>query len=551
MKATSRGHARVACAPCRFWGTSRRQGTRVNVVLALLFCVATALTSQRAEAAVRRFAVLIGNNQGASVEMPLRYAESDAERMAAVFRELGGVQPADLVVLTGESEDTVRRTLITTNARISEAQNVPGTEVMLTVYYSGHADGEALHLGDTFFSLTELSELVRGSPAKVRLLIVDACRSGTLTRVKGGRVVPAFDVAEQESLRGEGMALLTASAAGEDAQESDTIGGSFFTHALVSGLRGAADRNHDGAVALDEIYAYAYGATLRATSVAASGSQHPTFHFDVRGFGSLPLAKLGTTGPNRAWLRVPDGLQVLVLKDNDRGEVVAEVGAHDVARRLSLRSGRYFLRVREKDHLLEGTVELTDGVERQVEAAELTRFAYAQLVRKGGGPVSSVATYELGLMVRAPRVADGVWCTGVAAAYGREWAWGGLRARLGACTGSLTAETIATRENEYSLGIIAGHTWDIGGFGVTASLALGGGVNHQMFDTYQPAPTRFALLGNAAVGVALRRYLGARWYVSVEPQLEEQLFRYQPTALEPTTLTAATTARATVWIGLH
>lgn len=522
-----------------------------HVALALLFALATVLTAGRVEAAVRRFAVLIGNNHGASVEMPLRYAESDAERMAAVLRELGGVQPADLIVLTGESEDTVRRTLITTNARISEAQNVPGTEVMLTVYYSGHADGEALHLGNTFLSLTELSELVRGSSAKIRLLIVDACRSGSLTRVKGGRAVPAFDVAEQESLSGEGMALLTASAAGEDAQESDAIGGSFFTHALVSGLRGAADRNRDGAVALDEIYAYAYGATLRATSVAASGSQHPTFHFDVRGFGSLPLAKLGMRGANRAWLWVPDGLQVLVLEDNERGEVIAEVGEHDVARRLSLRSGRYFLRVRQTDHLLEGTVELSDGAERRVEESELTRYAYAQLVRKGGGPLDNVASYELGFMTRAPRVADGVWCSGAAAAYGREWGWGNLKARLGACTGTYRGSQIETRENEYSLGIVAGRTWDFGGFGITANLTLGGGVNHQVFDTYQPAPARFALLGNAAVGLGLRRYLGTRWFVTLEPQLEQQLFRYQPTALDAPNLTATTTARATLWFGLH
>lgn len=528
-----------------------RGAVLAHLGLALLISIAALLSGSRAHAAVRRFAVLIGNNHGASVEMPLRYAESDAERMAGVLRELGGFQPADLVVLAGETEDTVRRTLITTNARISEAQAVPGTEVMLLVYYSGHADSDALHLGMTNFSLTELSELVRGSAAKVRLLIVDACRSGSLTRVKGGRAVPGFDIAEQESLRGEGMALLTASAAGEDAQESDAIGGSFFTHALVSGLRGAADRNRDGTVALDEIYAYAYGATLRATSVAASGSQHPTFHFDVRGFGSLALARLGVAGPNRAWLRVPDGLQVLVLKDDERGEVVAEVGAHDVARRLSLRGGRYFLRAREQDHLLEGTVDVADGAERQVEAGELTRFAYAQLVRKGGGPEQSVASYELGAMARAPRVDNGAWCFGLAAAYGREWGWGGLRARLSACTGSTSAPTIETRENEYSLAIIASHTWDWGSFGVSANLGFGGGLSHQVFDTYQRAPQRLALLGTAAVGVGVRRYFGPRWYVSLEPQLEEQLFRYQATALEATNLAAAPTARATLWVGLH
>lgn len=521
------------------------------VLRCVVVCVVTLVLANPATAAVRRFAVLVGNNNGASVELPLRYAETDAERMASVLRELGGFQPADVVVLAGETEDTVRRTLITTNARIREAQAVPGTEVMLLVYYSGHADSDALHLGTTSLSLTELSELVRGSSAKVRLLIVDACRSGSLTRVKGGRTVAGFDIAAQESLRGEGMALLTASAAGEDAQESDAIGGSFFTHSVVSGLRGAADRNHDGVVALDELYAYAYAATLRATSVAAGGSQHPTFHFDVRGFGSLPLALLGSSGPNRAWLRVPDGLQVLVLKDNERGEVAAEVGAHDEARRLSLRSGRYFLRARERDHLLEGTVDLENGAERRVEASELTRFAYARLVRKGGGAATSVASYELGFLARAPRVDSGAWCWGVAAAYGREWAWGGLHARVGACTGTTRAPTIETQEREYALAIGVNHTWDIGGFGVSARVSVGGALNHQLFDTYQPAPARLAVVGQAAIGVGLRRYIGSRWFVTLEPQLEQHLFRYQTTALDDSNLWSTTTARATLWVGLH
>ena len=42
-------------------------------------------------------------------------------------------------------------------------------------------------------------------------------------------------------LAGEGVVFLTSSSANEDAHESDTLKGSFFTHYLVSGMLGAAD----------------------------------------------------------------------------------------------------------------------------------------------------------------------------------------------------------------------------------------------------------------------------------------------------------------------
>ena len=67
-------------------------------------------------------------------------------------------------------------------------------------------------------------------------------------------------------VRAKSRSPLAATAASEDAQESDELRGSFFTHYLVSGLLGAADEDGDGAVTLAEAYDHAYAATLRATS---------------------------------------------------------------------------------------------------------------------------------------------------------------------------------------------------------------------------------------------------------------------------------------------
>ena len=162
-------------------------------LLYALCLLALLLTPSVAQARVLRFAVLIGNNLGNAPDIELQYAESDAAKVGQVLRDLGGFEPADITLLRGEDANTVRSTLIALNDRIRAAQAVPGQEALLFVYYSGHSDARALRLGSSRFDFRELAQLVRGSSAKFRLLVVDSCRSGTLTRMKGGRVVAPFD----------------------------------------------------------------------------------------------------------------------------------------------------------------------------------------------------------------------------------------------------------------------------------------------------------------------------------------------------------------------
>src|SRR6185436_21139190 len=113
------------------------------------------------------------------------------------------------VVLRGKSADQVRRALIATNERIRVAQRA-GRQAVLFVYYSGHGDADALHLGDSRLELRELEALVRGSPAQVRILVIDACRSGSLTRVKGGTQAPPIALTRVDEMSGEGVIVLTA-----------------------------------------------------------------------------------------------------------------------------------------------------------------------------------------------------------------------------------------------------------------------------------------------------------------------------------------------------
>ena len=78
---------------------------RLAVVLTVL-CAGTALA---AGTTVRRFALLIGANDGGPERMRLRYAVTDAERLAQVLNELGGLDPSDMQLLEeGRREDVLR-----------------------------------------------------------------------------------------------------------------------------------------------------------------------------------------------------------------------------------------------------------------------------------------------------------------------------------------------------------------------------------------------------------------------------------------------------------
>ena len=474
-----------------------------------LIALAMGLLPAAAAAQAERFAVVVGNDQGQLPDLPLSYAETDAARVASMLQEVGGVRPENLVLLRGQDAGTVRSTLIAVNDRVRAA----GRQAMLIVYYSGHADAGALHLGATALELRELEQLVRGSAASFRLLILDSCRSGALTRVKGGTTIPPFDIHLGERVAGEGAVFLTSSSASEDSQESDEIKGSFFTHALVSGLLGAADANGDGRVTLDETYRYAYEATLRASSRSMAGIQHPTFEYDVRGMGDVVLATLDANAPGRAFIQLPEGRTWLLFQGSPEGTVIGEVAARDRARRLSIRAGRYFLRGRAPDVLLEGTVEVPPGGTLALDESRLERTAYARLVRKGGGAATSAASIEAEARVRSSLVGENGVCPGVALGVAVAMRSFTLTPRLGWCRGGFSNPGIDATVDQYDLELSAAYVRDLDVISIELGVTVGGALLVQRFRTQGVAPSRTSAALQLSPTIGITRELGARSYV--------------------------------------
>ncbi len=481
---------------------------------ALIGCALAAATPRPAIAAVERYAVIIGNNAGAADEQSLRYAEDDAEKLHEVLGNLGGFRPENLALLRGKDVATVRRSIIALNDRIRRTVASGRDQALLFVYYSGHADAESLHLGGSSFELGELEALVRGSPATIRLLVLDACRSGAVTRVKGGRPGPDFQILLDERLAGEGVVFLTSSSANEDAHESDSIRGSFFTHYFVSGLLGAADIDGDGKVVLDEAYRFAYENTLRASSRTLGGMQHPTYRYDLKGRGNLALTTLRS--PRRATLSFPEGRTYLVMDGSPGGAVVAEVGVRDRSRTISVRPGRYFIRGRARSYLLEGTVAVSAGKVERVRDDSLARIAYARLARKGSGPVRVVRGMQVGYRLRTPLSSGASVCQGPFVGYAMETRVVNVVPRIGVCQGGFENDDLEATTREADAELRLSRAWDVPVFTFDVNASIGVAVLRQSFRSEVEAPSRTSAAGQLGVGVGALADLPRGFYAATD-----------------------------------
>jgi len=357
----------------------RRTCIAAATVAAALACASAAGTA-RADG-LRRLAVIVGNDSGGRDTRPLLYARADARKVHEILTRLGGVRGDDAALILDGTADDVLAALGEMERRARDAR-AQGDRVALIVYYSGHAKDGMLRLGATQLALDSLKARLSQAPVDVRIGIFDSCRSGMLTRTKGARKAPAFDIESKSARDAQGLVILTSSASDEDSQESDLIGGSYFSHHLASGLLGSADRSGDGRVTLFEAYAYAYDRTVADTAESAAGAQHPTFSYDLAGNGDLVLTDVGGRREGLYFPRAaPVGIYYLV---DTRGFVAAEVvKAADADRRIALAPGRYRVKRRLADRLRVGDVQIASGQLATLDEATLRDAPFSDDPVKG------------------------------------------------------------------------------------------------------------------------------------------------------------------------
>jgi hypothetical protein len=324
----------------------------------------------RAERRPLVYAIVVGNNDGLGMLPQLNYADDDALRFYDLATQLTTRQ--NVALLTELDVDTWRRIqadgakpppyLPPTRSKLLEVVRLfkgqiarvrrrdPGRRVHLYFFFSGHGERgyfflkkkKSDRLAESAFTGTDLDRTFSDSEATLNALFIDACKSQSLFLAKGPRspeddeLGPDFsgliDRLDRTSRRAP-IGVLTSTVSDKPAGEARDIRGGYFSHVLISGLRGAADANSDGVVRYGELAAFVSFHTRRIAG------QRPWFR-PPAGKLDAPLVELRARSDV---LELPPGIGGHFAVFDGRGrDLVLEAHKTDAQwTRLILSPGRY------------------------------------------------------------------------------------------------------------------------------------------------------------------------------------------------------------------
>jgi uncharacterized caspase-like protein len=276
----------VACSPI----CAPAQGSSGGAVSA---ATVTTRGGQPDKPAVRRerWALVVGISKYGPGVGELRFARKDAELFYNFLHSpSGGSFPDSHILLLVDEQATSARV----RGGVRDFLGQAGKDDVVIVFFAGHGapdprhpnalylltyDTAPDHLGESAFDMDEIRSALQKTISAERVIVyADACHSAGISSL--GTREPAN---ERELLNRylsmlaqsfPGVAMVSASQANELSRESEEWGGGHgvFTYYLIQGLRGAADRDKDGIVTLQELFDYVSENVKSATKFA----QHPS-----------------------------------------------------------------------------------------------------------------------------------------------------------------------------------------------------------------------------------------------------------------------------------
>ena len=191
----------------------------------------------------------------------LRFTDDDAYRMYAFLKSPEGGALSDDNIRILIDEDATKKQILST---LENVFTKAGPNDLVMLYFSGHGlPGSFLPSDfdgfDNRVYHDEIKDILDRSPAKYKVCIADACHSGGLLAMKGAdannALLKYYEALAQSS---PGSALILSSKSSETSLESSGLRQGVFSHFLIKGLKGEADRNNDNIVTVQELFDFTY-----------------------------------------------------------------------------------------------------------------------------------------------------------------------------------------------------------------------------------------------------------------------------------------------------
>ena len=280
VRDASRSRYRIAGALFRDWVLDRAAETKGDA--------AAAVAARPVLNTGKAWAVLVGINQYDDVHLSdLQVCVDD---VTAIYHALA---PGYRVIrlLTDATPETLPTRANILGELASIAQNVEEGDLLL-FYFSGHGKAERgesylltrdtrlAALKYTALAISEVRQVMHDSPARAKVIVVDACHSGAMIGKAEPTMTPEF--IQRVFREAAGMAVLASCTAGQQSWEWPSQKRSVFTYYLLEALAGRADWDGKGFVTVSDVSRYVADAVKR-WAAEHGVPQTPTLQYTVAG----------------------------------------------------------------------------------------------------------------------------------------------------------------------------------------------------------------------------------------------------------------------------
>lgn len=186
----------------------------------------------------------------------LNFPDDDAYKMSAFLQSTkGGALNYDQVQLLVDNKATRKGILTSVQETFAKAD---ANDVAL-FYFSGHGlNGSLIPIDFNGYQnkieYTELVDIVKKSKAKQKIIIMDACYSGSMMVARSPYANQLTEFYNALGEAGEGTAIISSSKQQEYSMEDTGLRSGVFSYYMINGMKGSADYNRNGIVTITELF---------------------------------------------------------------------------------------------------------------------------------------------------------------------------------------------------------------------------------------------------------------------------------------------------------